>query len=589
MAQNSDLHGVLDRVAATALDLVPAEAAVVLLKHESRQMLQVSATAGKPLAQDGDLIPLDHGVPGQIARSGQPRVCRSLVGEQGAFAPFDEERGIRDALLVPLSAAGKTYGVLGVLNRARGSDDSACVEALQKVANQAAAIEAMRSVGPLRQRLSDGSLIAEVGRAVTGTLGLDEVLPVVVRAAEMLMSAKCAAVALLSDDSRTLELAATSGSLLTKQGDTFPVQGSLTGWVVQRGEAVVSSGIGQDERCDLAESKLGAGVIIPIESGTRVHGALLAARSVGAPVPSDGDEDALRKLAAYAAIAIENARLYREQTELSQKLRAKTDELERAYADLSDSQQRLLVSEKMAALGRVTAGLAHEINSPLGGILNCLQMAQTYVGEYRSSINDPDVKPQDHEAIATDLTEALDLAEQSTRKVAQFVRTIKGQTRTGEDDVRTELEAADEIDGVLAVLQHEIRSRNVTLKTDVARGVPLLGDPGKFSLVVQNLLKNAIDAYEGAEGQVRISWSAAGPDKAILEVQDYGCGIPEEIRGRIFDYLFTTKDIGEGTGLGLSTVHSIVTSHFLGEVDFESAEGAGTKFVVTFPISNVKD
>jgi signal transduction histidine kinase len=447
----------------------------------------------------------------------------------------------------------------------------------------------MRSVGPLRQKISDSSLIAEVGRAVTGTLGLDEVLAVVVRAAEMLVSARCAAVALLSDDRQSLQLAATSGSLLTKQGDTFPVQGSLTGWAVQRGEAVISPGIGQDDRCDPAESRLGAGVIIPIESGTRVHGALLAARAVDAPIPSEGDEDALRKLAAYAAIAIENARLYREQTELSPKLQAKTDELEKAYADLSDSQERLLVSEKMAALGRVTAGLAHEINSPLGGILNCLQMAQTYVGEYRSSINDPDVKPEDHEAIATDLTEALALAEHSTRKVAQFVRTIKGQTRAGDGDLRVELEAADEIEGVIAVLQHELRSRNVTLKTELERGIPLMGDPGRLSLVVQNLLKNAIDAYEGAEGEVRISWAAQGADKAVLEVQDYGCGIAEEIRGRIFDYLFTTKDIGEGTGLGLSTVHSIVTSHFEGEVDFESAQGVGTTFSVTFPISPVKD
>ena len=243
----------------------------------------------------------------------------------------------------------------------------------------------------------------------------------------------------------------------------------------------------------------------------------------------------------------------------------------------------------MAALGRVTAGLAHEINSPLGGILNCLQMAQTYVGEYRSSINDPDVKPEDHEAIATDLTEALALAEHSTRKVAQFVRTIKGQTRAGDGDLRVELEAADEIEGVIAVLQHELRSRNVTLKTELERGIPLMGDPGRLSLVVQNLLKNAIDAYEGAEGEVRISWAARGADKAVLEVQDYGCGIAEDIRGRIFDYLFTTKDIGEGTGLGLSTVHSIVTSHFEGEVDFESAQGVGTTFSVTFPISPVKD
>jgi signal transduction histidine kinase len=587
LAQNADLHGVLSRVADTALHLVPGECAVVLLRHESRQMLEVSATAGSALVAEGDLIPLDHGVPGQVARNGQPRACDDVTAPQEAFSPTDQERGIRNAVLVPLSAAGKTYGVLAILNGS-GAFSAADVDTLQRLANQAAAIEAMRSVGPLRRRLSDGSLIAEVGRAVTGTLGLDEVLAVVVRAAEMLVSARCAAVALLSEDRMTLELAATSGSLLTRQGDTMPVHASLTGWAVLQSEAITSPGIGADPRRDEIESKLGPGVVIPIESGARIHGALLAARAVDTPIPSDEDVDALRKLAAYAAIAIENARLYREQTELSQALQVKTLELESAYGELRDSQQRLLVSEKMAALGRVTAGLAHEINSPLGGILNSLQMAQTYVGEYRASIEDPEVTKEDHEAIANDLTESLGLAEHATRKVAQFVRTIKGQTRIGDEDLRTEFEAADEIDGVISVLQHEIRSRHVTLETEIERDVPMVGDPGKFSLIVQNLLKNAIDAYEGEPGEVRVRWSTSG-DLALLEVADKGCGIAEDIRGRIFDYLFTTKDIGQGTGLGLSTVHSIVTSHFSGEVDFESTEGEGTTFVVKFPISPAKD
>jgi signal transduction histidine kinase len=75
----------------------------------------------------------------------------------------------------------------------------------------------------------------------------------------------------------------------------------------------------------------------------------------------------------------------------------------------------------------------------------------------------------------------------------------------------------------------------------------------------------------------------------VLSVDDRGCGISESIRGRIYDYLFTTKDIGQGTGLGLSTVHSIVTTHFEGEIEFESEEGVGTTFSVTFPTSPVKD
>jgi signal transduction histidine kinase len=308
----------------------------------------------------------------------------------------------------------------------------------------------------------------------------------------------------------------------------------------------------------------------------------MVTRAEGAPAPSDVDIDALRKLAGYASIAIDNAQLYREQTELSAALRAQTEELTRAYAELRESQERLVVSEKMAALGRITAGIAHEINSPLGGILNCLQLASSYAGEYESSIGDPEVTSEDHGAIAHDLLEAIRMAEAATRKVAQFVRTIKGQTRTGEEEVHAPFDVAEEIEGVVTLLGHELRNRNVLVKTEVEPGLSLVGDRGKFSLILQNLVNNAIDAYESAEGEVWVRMSQSG-ESLVLAVSDQGCGIPEAIRPRIFDYLFTTKDVGKGTGLGLSIVHSIVTSNFNGDISVESQPAVGTTFTIRFP------
>lgn len=591
LAHNGDLRSGLERIAHGATRIVESSTGAILLRHESRQMLEVGAIAGDAHLEIGDLLPLDSSLAGRVAADARPRICSAFgkpeIGNPEMLTSDDEGRGIRNALLVPLAAAGKVYGVLTVLNHPTGDYSAEDVEALQSLADHAAAIEAMRTVGPLRQRLSDSSTIAEVGRAVTGTLGLDEVLAVVVRAAEMLVRSRCTAVALTTADELSLELAATAGTLLTRQGDTIPVIGSLLGWAVINGETVVADSLAEDPRRHESEPEQGPVVILPIESRNKVRGVLMAARAVGAQPPSESDVDALRKLAAYAAIAIENATLYREQTELSRKLQVQTEELERAYAELRTSQERLLVSEKMAALGRVTAGIAHEINSPLGGILNCLQMAQSYVGEYRSSIGDPEVGPEDHEAIAKDLTEALGLAEQSTRKVAQFVRTIKGQTRTGEEEKQA-FDPAEEIEGVTALLQHQLRDRNIELDLQVENGLLVQGDSSKFGLIVQNLLSNAIDAFEGADGQVELRWLARD-GKAVLEVQDHGTGIPESIRPRIYDYLFTTKDIGQGTGLGLSMVHSIVTSHFEGDIDFTSEEGVGTTFLLTFPIATAQD
>jgi signal transduction histidine kinase len=263
-------------------------------------------------------------------------------------------------------------------------------------------------------------------------------------------------------------------------------------------------------------------------------------------------------------------------------LRTQTEELTRAYAELRESQERLVVSEKMAALGRITAGIAHEINSPLGGILNCLQLASSYAGEYESSIGDPEVTSEDHSAIAHDLLEAIRMAEGATRKVAQFVKTIKGQTRTGEDSVHTAFDVAEEIEGVVTLLGHELRNSNVSVHTTVDPAMSLVGDRGKFSLIVQNLVNNAIDAYEGEAGDVWVRMHSED-ESVVLEVADNGCGIPEAIRSRIFDYLFTTKDVGKGTGLGLSIVHSIVTSNFHGDISVESHPDTGTCFTIRFP------
>ncbi len=144
-----------------------------------------------------------------------------------------------------------------------------------------------------------------------------------------------------------------------------------------------------------------------------------------------------------------------------------------------------------------------------------------------------------------------------------------------------------EVEGTVSLLQHELRTRNVSLHTEVQPELKLQGDPGKSRLVLQNLITNAVDAYGGAAGEVTVRLFATGTDLR-LEVQDRGCGIPEEIHEKVFDYLFTTKDIGQGTGLGLATVHSIVTTHFEGTLGFQSEVEVGTTFFVIFPALSAK-
>ncbi|HUE97188.1 MAG TPA: GAF domain-containing protein [Longimicrobiaceae bacterium] len=586
LAQSDDFEGSLTRIPAAAVHLLGCGGAALLRRHSIRNGLEVVAAAGSLDMPIDALVPIDGTEIGALFLKGVPAELsgHSAEGDQPIFPEAVLAIPPRDALVVPVSSAGKVTGLLVAADSAPGSGFAPDhVRLLQSLADHAGATDALRSIGPLRQKISDASLIAEVGRAMTGTLGLDEVLGLVVRSAEMLVSGRCAGVGLLSPDGSMLTLAAASGSLMTRTKAPISILDTVVGWVAANGENVITESLSDDERGWPFGENFGPAVLVPLESRGQILGVLFAARgSNGAPI-GDDNVDAIRKLGAYSAIAIENARLYREQTELSATLKKQAHELEKAYAELRASQERLLVSEKMAALGRVTAGIAHEINSPLGSILNCLQLATTYAEEYRNSADDSEVTAEDHLGIAKDLLETLHLAEEATRRVGEFVRTIKGQTRMEEEHFEI-FEPADTTEGTILMLQHEIQAGPVTIEPQLDASVQVRGDTNKFAVIVQNLITNAVHAYEGKPGVVHVRLRQEGAD-AILEVEDAGTGIPEEIRPRIYDYLFTTKDIGAGTGLGLSLVHSIVTSHFDGKVDFRTETGVGTTFVVTIPLA----
>jgi signal transduction histidine kinase len=259
--------------------------------------------------------------------------------------------------------------------------------------------------------------------------------------------------------------------------------------------------------------------------------------------------------------------------------------LRRANQELRESQARLVLSEKLAALGRVTAGIAHEINSPLGATFNAVELARGYALEYRESIGDASVTEDDHRAIAADLLGALALAESAASRAGAFVRSIKMQTRAEAVTTEQRLELASEIRTIIALLGHERPELDV--RCELARGLVVAGDPHRLALVVRNLVVNALDSY-GETTAARPVWlrTFAAADHAVLEVEDHGDGIPAAIRSRVFDYLFTTKEVGRGTGLGLSMAHNVVTSHFRGSIDFDSEVGRGTIFRVRLPLAD---
>ena len=239
-----------------------------------------------------------------------------------------------------------------------------------------------------------------------------------------------------------------------------------------------------------------------------------------------------------------------------------------------------MLSENMAALGRLTAGMAHEMNTPLAAVRMALDELGKLTVEYLGSLADADVSPHDHREIAREMRESVVLAAGAARRVAGFVQGIHFQsTSLGAD--RHSFNVVLVIQDTLLLLNHALRKANCSVSfAPCAPEILLYGSPGRLAQVVTNLAANAIDACRARGGGVITIRLASSPGRVTLIVADQGSGIAPENLQRIFDPMFTTKPFGEGTGLGLSIVHNIVVNDFHGTIQVDSELDHGTTFTL---------
>jgi signal transduction histidine kinase len=253
---------------------------------------------------------------------------------------------------------------------------------------------------------------------------------------------------------------------------------------------------------------------------------------------------------------------------------------------LEVSQARLNASERLASLGQLTAGLAHEVNTPLASAMNSVMQAERLALEYQESIGASGVTDEDHRQIAQELKNSLSTVKGTLNRLGELIRKMRAQGRNpNEGAVRfNPIKAAQD---ALVMLEHPALQAKVELLLEPDSEHEALfvhGDPVRFAQIVTNLTQNAIHACEDQRQQknsrVRLFFTHDA-NHVILHVRDNGSGIPEKVLSQMFDPLFTTKAAGRGTGLGLSIIKDIVTSHFSGQIDCETKTGQGTTFKVT--------
>jgi two-component system NtrC family sensor kinase len=285
-------------------------------------------------------------------------------------------------------------------------------------------------------------------------------------------------------------------------------------------------------------------------------------------------------------------------------LRRRYIELAELNGKLSMAQQQLVQSEKLASIGQLAAGVAHEINNPIGYIFSNFGTLDSYLAKLfellaayeaaEPAIDRPDLADKvrglrtqiDLDYLREDIPALMRESKEGITRVRHIVQDLKDFSRLDTDQEWLWASLHRGIDSTLNIVSNEVRYR-----ADVVKQYGELPDieclPLQLNQVIMNLVVNAAQAIQGQRGRITVR-TGAGGEQVWLEVSDNGCGIAPADLSRLFDPFFTTKPVGQGTGLGLSLAYSIVQKHH-GRIDVDSKLGRGTTFRVTLPVRQQAD
>lgn len=301
-------------------------------------------------------------------------------------------------------------------------------------------------------------------------------------------------------------------------------------------------------------------------------------------------------LCTQAAIALKNAQLYQQ--------------AQSALTELQQAQVQLVNSEKMSALGNLVAGVAHEINNPVGFLQGNIQPAKDYVQDllglidlYQEEVPEPseaievEIDAIDLDFVREDLPNLIDSMNTGVDRIRSISTSLRTFSRTDHEH-KTAFDIHDGIDSTLLILKHRTKANEQRPQVEIVKHYGELPEvqcfPGQLNQVFMNLFANAIDACDEAnkgktyqaieQNPNRITIHTSVVDQQVqIQIQDNGCGMKPEAVERTFEQGFTTKKVGKGTGLGMAIAHQIVTETHGGAITCTSRLGEGTAFTIVIP------
>jgi signal transduction histidine kinase len=480
--------------------------------------------------------------------------------------------GARSALIVPLKYRGQTIGVLSI--------ESPRLEAFSQYDENlmvviASHLAGLIEYGRLREE-SEGrarslSLIHEVAEQVIGLTDKNEVAQITADLLAQYFKYEVTAALLLDSQLKPtiLGIGGTRADVVLRALDESEpvVNGGIVGRVLESGESVLANDTSHDPYYKpLKGWDAGSEICVAIKDNERTLGVIDVESSL---VNSFTQNDllALESLAGILASVIYSADQYQRLQELVRQLRAAEMELIARMEAQREAEQKLIQAAKLAAVGEMAAGIAHELNNPLTTVTGFAELILTELAENGAQ------------------TQELEIILREARRAGDVVRRLLDFSRQGEL-TRTRADLNEIVEDVLALTRHLIRTKGVTLGVDLAKDLQWVSvDRNQMKQVLLNLIHNALQAMSSG-GQLNVSTSARqreGRDWATFAVRDSGVGIASGDVGRVFEPFYTTKGEKGGTGLGLSVSYGIVADHG-GVIEVESELGKGSLFTVWIPL-----
>ena len=549
-------------------------------------------------------------------------MCRTILDQQiirfgeiksvSGVTRFVRDLGMNGGIALPLIRDGKVLGSFGLTSRVPGGLTDSQVALLQTFAEQAViAIGSVATFKALRERtaeltrsVSELQTLEEVLRAVNSSLDLDTVLETIISRAVRLSRA---------DEGMIYEFDEAEGYFIPKSayGMTTDRIAGLRQRRIRIGETYLGRSALErapvhvdDVQQDASLSDTGgllAGIhavlAVPLLKEDKVVGGLVIRRRTEGGFDSS-TVTLMQTFAGQCVLAIENARLFQQLGERGEEARRARLAAETALNDLQKAQDRLVQTEKLASLGQLTAGIAHEIKNPLNFVNNFSELSTELLDELLDTVAPGKLEMAaslrgEIDDITTTLKSNLEKIVHHGKRADSIVKNMLLHSRTGPSEHRP-IDVNNTVEEALNLAYHGARAENqqfnITMEKDLDPNAGTIDAyPQEFVRVMLNLIGNGFyaaikRAHEtaGLEPVLKVTTQDRG-EWVDIRVRDNGTGIPSDEREKIFEPFFTTKPAGQGTGLGLSLSHDIVVKQHGGQIGVDSEAGSFTEFTVTLP------